>query len=217
MIHLFPKFGKDGQWIEVDAVMSVSVSSSVNYTHFPIEWGAEIADHGIIQPQKYSMQGGVCQSPLGAKLTDFAGGFFSNLFDNSRIANAAGLSAGFLAGTDEGRPAASWSLLYELMVEKQRLDIFNGLTLMKDMVITNLSFERNPKNESSLLFEAQLQELITIDHISRDGRVKASTSLEQTKAQDPVSTQNIGLKNQGSKTAGLVSLAASAIVTRLLV
>ena len=217
MIHLFPKFGKDGEWIEVDAVLSVSVSASVTYTHFPIEWGAEVSDHGVVQPQKYSMQGGVSKAPLGAKLSDFAGGFFSNLNNNSRIANAAGLSAGFLAGSNEGRPAASWGFLYELMVKKKAFDVFNGLTLMTDMVITNLSFEMNPKNENALIFDAQLQELITIDHITYDGRVNASTTIDSTDAQDPVSTQNIGLKNQGSKTAGLVSLAASALVTRLLV
>ncbi len=217
MIHLYPKFGKSNQWVEVDAVISVSVSASVTYTHFPIEWGAEVSDHGIVQPQKYSMQGGVTKSPLGAELSDFAGGFFSNLNNNSRIANAAGLSAGFLAGSDEGRPASSWEFLYGLMVKKKAFDVFNGLTLMTDMVITNLSFEMNPKNENALIFDAQLQELITIDHITSKGRVSPSTTLESTDAQDPVSTQNIGLKNQGAKTAGLLSLAASTLVTRILV
>lgn len=216
MIYLFPKIGKDNSWIEVDAVISSTINASISYTNYPIEMGANVSDHGIIQPKVFTLQGGVSANPLGVKLTDFAGGFFSNFFNGSRITQAAGLSAGYLAGSDEGRPASTLTLLYQLMYARKAFDFFTGFDVVKNVVITNISVDRNTRNENAIVFDATLQELITIDRIDYKGRVSSSTNIDSTNSGDPVQTMNGIPKSQGTKTLGLISLAASKAVTRLL-
>ncbi len=154
MINIFlpnsPRIGAGNPavWVEMDAILHINVSARVNYTEFPLESGANASDHSIVQPKKFNLRGGVGSKPLQPQLTTIASGFFSNLLDNGTFTYAAGLSAGYLATSDEERPATALKMLYTLMYKRRRMSIDDGLMIYRDVVVTHINVERNTQNET---------------------------------------------------------------------
>ncbi|MFL1549765.1 phage baseplate protein [Pseudomonas sp. D47] len=149
-----------------DAVLEDTFESSVTITTFPIESGVRVADHRILNPFKWTMTGAISNNPVKVQLTDFLGGALSNLTDNPFIAGVAGLSAGFLAGSDDTRASSTLGLLVELMSKKEPFDVDIGEVILRNMAITRLSRTKEPRNEGGLEFVAELQEVIQLDRLA---------------------------------------------------
>lgn len=157
-----PVLGSGDNIVEFDAVLEDRLSQSVEFTRFPIELAAMATDHGIIQPVFWSLRGAVSNNPLFPSLTDFAGGFLSNFFDSGVLAAVGGMSAGFLAGSDQSRAGATLSFLLGLMIARQPFDVDAGDIQLSNMVVTDIDRIKNPENENGLEFQALLMELPTI-------------------------------------------------------
>ena len=112
------------------------------------------------------MIGAISNNPVKAQLTDFLGGALSNLTDNPFVATVAGLSAGWLAGSDETRASTTLDFLIWLMSEYEPFDIQTGEILLKNMAITRLSRTKEPRNENGLEFVVELQEVIELDRLA---------------------------------------------------
>lgn len=155
-----PTLVKGDAEITFDAVLEDVVESEVQFTQFPVEIGANATDHGIILPRLYTITAAVSNNPLSPGITDFVGGFLSNFFEDSGIGAAvAGLSSGFLAGSDQTRAGNTLNTLLALMYQRQPFDVDAGDIQLQGMVITRIYRTRNPEVESGLLFTAELMEL----------------------------------------------------------
>lgn len=150
-----------------DAVLEDTFEATVNITTFPIESGVRVSDHRILNPFKWTITGAISNNELKTQLTDFLGGALSNLTDNPLVSTIAGLSASFLAGSDDTRASSTLDFLITLMQSGDPFDIDAGDIFLKNMVITRLSRTKEPRNEGGLEFVAELQEMITLDRISR--------------------------------------------------
>ncbi len=150
-----------------DAVLEDTFEASVSITSFPIESGVRVSDHRILQPFKWTMTGAISNNELKTRLTDFLGGALSNLSSNPLVSTVAGLSASFLAGSEETRASSTLDFLITLMQSGDPFDVDAGDIFLKNMVITRLSRTKEPRNEGGLEFIAELQELITLDRVSR--------------------------------------------------
>jgi len=179
---------------EFDAILEDTLEASVNYTSYPIENGANVVDHGIIQPLKWSLIGAVSNSPLKPVATDFTG-VITDLIDDGRIAQLLGTVTGFLSGSDDSRASSALTQLISLMVLREPFDVFTGDLTLSNMVVTDIKRVKNPQNEGGLIFEAQLQELALLDTIESIGRPKQS----QLPNNDPAKTQAAELLNKGEK------------------
>lgn len=166
IVNLFTKQAPTIAGYSFDAVLEDTFEATVEVTTYPIESGVRVSDHRILQPFKWSMVGAVSNNPLKVQLTDFLGGALSNLTDNPLVASIAGLSAGFLAGSDETRASTTLQFLIVLMQAGDPFDIDAGDITLRNMVITRLSRTKDPSNEDGLIFIADLQELITLERIS---------------------------------------------------
>lgn len=166
IVNLFTKQAPTIAGYSFDAVLEDTFEATVEVTTYPIESGVRVSDHRILQPFKWSMVGAVSNNPLKVQLTDFLGGALSNLTDNPLVASIAGLSAGFLAGSDETRASTTLQFLIVLMQAGDPFDIDAGDITLRNMVITRLSRTKDPSNEGGLIFIADLQELITLERIS---------------------------------------------------
>lgn len=169
IINIFTKQAPTIAGYSFDAVLEDSFEATVNVTTYPVESGVRVSDHRILNPYKWTMTGAISNNPLKTQLTDFAGGALSNLTDNPLIAAVAGLSAGWLAGSDETRGSSTLEFLLVLMQSGDPFDIDAGDIILKNMVITRLSRTKEPRNENGLEFVVELQELITLDRISQQG------------------------------------------------
>jgi hypothetical protein len=166
IVQLFTKQAPTIAGYSFDAVLEDTFEATVEVTTYPIESGVRVSDHRILQPFKWSMVGAVSNNPLKVQLTDFLGGALSNLTSNPLVASIAGLSAGFLAGSDETRASTTLQFLILLMQSGDPFDIDAGDITLRNMVITRLSRTKDPSNENGLIFVADLQELITLERIS---------------------------------------------------
>lgn len=149
-----------------DAVLEDTFEASVSITTFPIESGVRIADHRIFNPFKWTMTGAISNNPVKVQLTDFIGGALSNLTDNPIVSGIAGLSAGFLAGSDETRASTTLDFLVWLMSSYDPFDIDAGDILLKNMAITRLSRTKEPRNEGGLEFVVEMQEVIELNRLA---------------------------------------------------
>ena len=152
-----------------DAVIEQAFTASVEMPTYPIENGVQIADHRIIQPMEYVLHGVVSNTPIKVSLTDFAGGLVSNLTNNPAVAAVAGLSAGYLSGSEDGRALAAMEKFMELMESKQPFDVDTGDMYLRNMQIVEIHREMTPENERVAEIELRLREMITLNRLNTDG------------------------------------------------
>lgn len=166
IINIFTRQAPTIAGYSFDAVLEDTLDVSVSITSYPIESGVRISNHRIFNPFKWTMTGAISNNPVKVQLTDFLGGALSNLTDNPIVSTVAGLSAGWLAGSDETRAGATLDFLLWLMSEYDPFDIDTGDIILKNMAITRLSRTKEPRNENGLEFVVELQEVIELDRIA---------------------------------------------------
>lgn len=157
-----------------DAVLEDELDFSVTIPSYPVESGAEISDHRIINPCRYRIVGVVTNTPLKQDLMGFAGsmagGLISNITDNPVVAAVAGMSAGFLASTDGTRSSAALETLIEILEGARPFDVVAGDITLKNMLVTRLTRRKNTENEGGLEFVLELQEFISLDRLTAQGQ-----------------------------------------------
>lgn len=195
-----------------DAVLEDDLDVSVEWTSYPVETGVNVNDHRIIQPTKWTMTGAVSNNPLTTQLTDFLGGALSNLTNNALVSTVAGLSAGFLAGSNSTRSSAVLEQLIGLMVAGEPFDVDAVDIQLQNMVISRIGRRRDNSNESGLIFVAQLQELITLGRLVTLGQ----PSQHQLKSGDPSKSSISSLVTRGEQSLKNVTSKVGASVNSLL-
>lgn len=211
VVTLFTRKAPTMAGLEFDAVLEDTFESSVVFTQFPIEAGANATDHGIIQPNRWTLTGAISNNPLQLSVTDFAGAL-SNFAGSGALAGAAGLSAGFLSGSDDTRASDALSLLIEIKNARQPFDIDAGDITLTNMVITNITRTKNPANEGALVFVAELQELPTLDTVLSQGQPKQ----EELTEGDPAQSQASSLIDKGEQALSGIGDSISSLVDGIL-
>lgn len=212
IVNLFTKQAPTIAGYSFDAVLEDTFEATVEVTTYAIESGVRVSDHRILQPFKWSLVGAVSNNPLSVQLTDFLGGALSNLTNNPLVSSIAGLSAGFLAGSDETRASTTLQFLITLMQGGDPFDIDAGDIILRNMVITRLSRTKDPSNENGLIFIADLQELITLDRLSVVGPPAPSQLRDGDKAKSAITR----VINRGQKLVANAKAAVSAQVDAVL-
>lgn len=211
VVTLFTRKAPTMAGLEFDAVLEDTFESSVVFTQFPIEAGANATDHGIIQPNRWTLTGAISNNPLQLSVTDFAGAL-SNFAGSGALAGVAGLSAGFLSGSDDTRASDALSLLIEIKNARQPFDIDAGDIMLTNMVITNITRTKNPANEGALVFVAELQELPTLDTVLSQGQPKQ----EELTEGDPAQSQASSLLDKGEQALSNIGDSISSLVDGIL-
>ncbi|WP_122425165.1 phage baseplate protein [Pseudomonas viridiflava] len=167
IINIFTRKAPTIAGYAFDAVLEDTFEATVTITSVPVESGVRISDHRILNPFKWTMSGAISNNPVKVQLTDFLGGALSNLTDNPIVSTVAGLSAGWLAGSDDTRASSTLDFLVWLMKSADPFDIDAGDILLKNMAITRLARTKEPRNEGGLEFVVELQEVIDLSRIQR--------------------------------------------------
>lgn len=152
--------------VYLDVVISESASSTVKVTNNPVENGADINDHIIIEPMKFSLTGIV-----------------SNAITNTLA------SFGNLAG-DLTRSQSAWQDLLALEKAGEPFTLVQGLASYDNVVITNLSESQDKDTSGGLHFTASLTELILVG----TGEPPATTFADDDTSDSMVPSTNGGLK-----------------------
>lgn len=172
IVTLFTRTAPSLGGLQFDAVLEDTFEASVEWTDYPIESGARAIDHGIIQPKKWSLIGAVSNNPIKPTAQGIAAGVASNFVGGNLIAAAgtAATIASFVAGSEDTRASEALTKLLEIMNNRESFTIDAGDIQLQDMVISKISRTKDPENENGLIFEAELQELATLDTVLRNNQ-----------------------------------------------
>lgn len=172
LINIWTRKAPEISGFSFDAVLEDELGFSVTTTQYPVESGASISDHRIINPCKYYLRGVVSNTPFSvvSVASGMAGGLVSNLTANPLVASVSGLSAGFLASTNDTRASSALAKIIDLLEGKTVVDVETGFVSLKGMRVTDVRCYRDPETENALMFEMSLEECITLDRLSENGQ-----------------------------------------------
>lgn len=148
--NLLIRTNRDIGGIVLDAVISETTTSTVRVTRNPVELGADINDHSIIEPKEYSLEAVVTDSPLfgvgalaqiGNLLT--SSGFFGSSSEDSRT-----------------RSQAAFDSLIALQETREPINIQTGLKQYSNMLISNITVTQDKDKSRAIFFTAKLTEII---------------------------------------------------------
>lgn len=204
---IFPKKSPTVNGFQFDAVLEDTFEASVRITEYPIESGLNVNDHRIINPMKYYITGAIGTKPLKPlisadfqleDLTNIAIGAATNILRrNPYVALAAGLTMGFLGGSEESRASATLEYLISLMRSGLPFDVDAVDIQLKNMVITSIKRTKDPANETGLIVILEIQELITLDRITEVNGEKPTA--DQLVDGDPSQTSCTREANRGEQ------------------
>lgn len=165
LLSIFTKKAPNIGGLEFDAVLEGITSKSITLTEFPVEFGANVNYHRIINPDRYLMTGAISNTPLGFGLNDI--GMIGIGAAASAIGGVAGglvssVAAYLLAGDDSTRSSAAWAALSDLLQSAEKFEIDTGLEILSDMVLVRLDTRRDPETEDGVIFQAELRKLNTV-------------------------------------------------------
>lgn len=198
--------------VSFDAVLQDNFEAAIELTDYPVESGVRVNDHRIILPLKYSITGSVSNNPLKITITDFIGGGLSNLGGGVIGSTIAGLSAGFLSGSDSTRASSALEYLLDLMRTGEPFTVDAVDIQLFNMVITKIARGKDPENENALIFVADLQELISLDRLPNQNNPTQS----QLRTGDPAKSAVAGLVKKGQQIGAEVTAQAESVVRGVL-
>lgn len=202
-----PTIGYGDLTVQFDAVLEQVVTKAVHVTEFPVEFGANAADHRVVLPTRYTLVGAISNNPIrigwDSDPNMLIGGTISQQV-MGRIGGRAGavisavggaVSAAFLAGSSGTRSSNAWALLSELMITGEPFEVQAGDENIPDMVITRLDQRRLPETENGLEFIAELRQLPIVH--TQTVASSPVQSVNQLRAGDPIRSLAAPVESRG--------------------
>ena len=155
--------------IQLDAVISESHTNEVSLTSNPVELGAEITDHAVVQPKQLNIVAQVSDTPMGlaafGQIVDSVTGLFgTSTTDNITRSNAA------------------YNALIQSQEEREPIEIQTKLKLYTNMIITNVSVQQDKNTSRIVRMSIDVQQVIItqseIVQLSED-QLRAGSAKEQ--------------------------------------
>jgi len=138
--QLFFRKGNFIEEIELDVIISEGASATVRVTENPVEFGANMNDHIIVEPMAFTMSGIV-----------------SNI-SSSTIGQFTRVPTVFTQGTSKAKEA--WEALLELMANKTIFDLKQGLKEYPNVTMLSITENQDKDTANGLFFAATFKEII---------------------------------------------------------
>jgi len=180
--NLFIRTKKSIGGIELDAVISETHTNQIRLTKNPVELGADITDHAVIEPKKINIVAQVSDTPLGTAAFGQIVDLVTGLFGTSTTQNIT-------------RSNAAYNAIVQLMEEREPIEVQTKLKLYQDMVITSLSVTQDKNTSRIVLMNISLEEVLitesqivklTPEQLQEGSAREQATSAEKKGRQEPV-------------------------------
>lgn len=140
--QLFFRKGNFISTVELDIIIKESATSTVRITDNPVEYGANMNDHIIVEPMTFSTEGVV-----------------SNISSNT-IGQVTQLPTVF--NQDNTKAKEAWETLLELQVNRIPFTLVQGLKEYENIVILSLTENQEKNTANGLFFTASMKEFIFV-------------------------------------------------------
>lgn len=143
--QLFFKKGNYIQDIELDIIITESATATARLTENPVEHGANVNDHIIIEPMTFTVDGVI-----------------SNI-SSSTIGQFTQVPTIFNQNNSKAKEV--WNDLLELQASRQPFTLVQGLREYQNVVILSLSENQDKDTSNGLFFTATMKELVFVGTI----------------------------------------------------
>lgn len=148
--NLFVRTKKSIGGIQLDAVLTESHNSTVRTTKNPVEVGAEITDHSIIDPKKINIVAQVSDTPLGVAALGQLVDSVTNLFGTATSDNIT-------------RSSAAYNAMILLQEAREPIEVQTKLKLYTDMIITGISTTQDKDTSRIVSMSINLEEILLVE------------------------------------------------------
>lgn len=145
--NLFIRTEKSIGGIKLDAVLSESHSNELSLTSNPVELGADITDHSVIEPKKITIVAEVSDTPLGFAAVGQIVDNVTGLFGSSTEGNIT-------------RSNAAYNAIVQLQESREPIEVQTKLKLYTNMVITNIKIDQDKNSSRTARMIINLQEVL---------------------------------------------------------
>jgi len=180
--NLFIRTKKSLGGIELDAVLSETHNNQVRLTKNPVELGADITDHSIVEPKTINIVAQVSDTPLGTAALGQIVDLVTGLFGTATSQNIT-------------RSNAAYNAMVQLMEQREPIEVQTKLKLYENMVITSLSTTQDKNSSRIVLMTINLEEVLITesqivkldpDQLAEGSAREQGTSPEKKGRQEPV-------------------------------
>lgn len=140
--QLFFKKGNFISTVQLDIIINEGTTATARVTQNPIENGADVNDHIIIDPLIFNTSGVVSD------------------ISSSSIGQFTRVPATFSRNTRKSKEA--WEALLELQSNKTLFTLVQGLKEYRNVMILSLNHNQNKDTANGLFFTAQMKEVILV-------------------------------------------------------
>jgi hypothetical protein len=145
--NLFIRTERSIGGIQLDAFISEAHTNEVSLTSNPVELGAEITDHAVVQPKRLNIVAQVSDTPMGLAAFGQIVDLVTGLFGTSTTGNIT-------------RSNAAYNALIQLQEEREPIDIQTKLKLYTNMIITNVGVKQDKNTSRIVGMPIDLQQVI---------------------------------------------------------
>lgn len=147
--NLFIRSRKSLGGIQLDAVILETHRNTVRLTKNPIEFGADVVDHAVVDPKILSINAEVSDTPLGVAafgaIVDLVTGLFGSATSNNIT-----------------RSNAAYNALVQIQELREPIDVQTRLKLYTDMIITNIDTSQDKDSSRIVNMNITLEEAIIV-------------------------------------------------------
>ena len=147
--NLFIRSNKSIGGIRLDAVIRETHSNKVRLSTNPVELGADISDHAVVEPKKVNIIAQVSDSPLGTAAFSQIIDLITGLFGTSTSPNLT-------------RSTAAYNALVQLMELREPIELQTKLILYENMLITSITTGQDKNTSRVVLMTINLEEVIIV-------------------------------------------------------
>lgn len=145
--NLFIRTRRSLGGIELDAVLSETHNNEIRLTKNPVELGADITDHAIIEPKRVNVVAQVSDTPLGAAAFGQIVDLITGLFGTSTTQNIT-------------RSNATYNALVQITEAREPIELQTKLKLYEYMIITSLTTTQDKDSSRIVLLNIALEEVL---------------------------------------------------------
>lgn len=194
--NLFIRTSKTLGGIQLDAVLSETHNNFVRITNNPVELGADITDHAIIEPKRINIIAQVSDNPLGTAALGQIVDLITGLFGTATSQNLT-------------RSNVAYNSLVQLMEAREPIEVQTKLRLYQDMLITELTTTQDKDTSRVVRMSIVLEEvLITESQVVKLERaqLEEGSAQEQGTSAESKGRQETTTPNNTTSTSVLKSI-----------
>lgn len=187
----------------MDAVLSESHISTLDITRHPVEAGAEISDHAVLQARTVTISGEVTDTPLNLASFGEITTNINNLFGTSTEDN-------------KTRSVIAYETFERLQAEREFIDVQTGLRLYSDCLIESLSVIQDSDTSRMVGLNMKLLQVIQVESKVVDIS-ETKYEREQLSTTGGTRTQGASTEAQGRKTLTPLKFSPEKTITKTLI